>query len=1394
MKRTLCLLALAALTFSAVPVSAQQVGENINVLPIFPDPNDPEFFLKGDGYLQRQLEPTICASTRNPNNLIAFFNDYRAVDEPGGSIPNQNYAVAMAMTIMRTLMAAVLGPVFPTMPPPLPVAAAEAWVGMSRSYDGGLTWSGGFLPGAPFDGSPASLASPVYGLEAATDPVVVCGPCGKAYVIFVAFTRGGQSKIAVARYEDFNNVEGGDTWEYLGTTVLESGNNAEFGYFLDKPDLAVDVVRDESAGECAQRVMGTYTTFNGLTKEGKFQSKVNFAQSVDYGMTYSTTKINKTWGQGQGTSIAIDPRTGTPEKDYGPGTIYVTWRHFFDPDTILMTKSTDYGVKWSAPVSIIGSVPMAAYDQPTIPTDAFGDPAVYGEPATTTFRSNGFPTSVVDANGRLYVAWQERVDHLGNYQPVSGSGGSPRIVMLSTADGGANWENTDGLIGYRAAVDFGLRDKPFNVGLPGPWPVVPDGPQVMPELSFAGGNLMLAYYESRGLVDLIENPTPPFTPYRNGAEDIEYLYDLTGVVPGFISGYQRVLDLRAALLDPSDYGSLESSVQVSRYPIRVGADLSDGQQLVDVAPVNPPCSPDYDADPLYAGQILPPCVRQVNRANAPTSAAGTSAFIGDYTFLAPFLQFVPDQNEPSGWRWAAEPADLPSSGFHAIWADNRHLIPPVELDGNVFTEWLGFPNYDPPDSGQLSCQNAGSRNTDVLTSRVGAGLVLSAPINYKDVRFLPATFPFTVSNRTNQTRLYQVSIASNQDRASFASNPPGVFSGQVEIFPYSSASLVVYASPPGDVVPIRIEVTEIPPCVDTTCQVASITFNADLNIGVPVQAQGEDEFSQAAFEGDAFVFNSSGENAFVFNETEQTAFVFNPQLETAFVFNAFVFNAFVFNAFVFNTPPVEIIDTTWTISPGESTTASTFLAIPNIDNAEQFYDDYAFQMIIHKGSLHGGLNECGAVNVNEPQILSTISQPAGVDPENAFVFNPTPENAFVFNAFPENAFVFNSTFVMAPSDAPAASGTKSLTVSDTNDKTTKAPRATDEVYVTLRAFRVTPYPEETATTKALADEPLCKFETDEFIYNPAIDPPSLAVVATTCSDPNCVEFDAPDLWATGLHLDYGEFDGESSDILFADVGVNVEACQPFNLPVDGWLLTNRGTSAATAENRCLRHAVLLCDASVVTSAEREGADLPLDLSQCELLAPDTGATTADFSLDPGFSEPFPEFTGLVIREEIPSNEKYVVLAQDYLLEVSEVNEVNNTIVFPTTVNPYAGPTYGFEGSSEPLVYDGPEYVVNAGSTVPLTWQYLDPDTGEPIYSEWAEPVIRITPFDCATEEEAPELSFILDPGNSDYRYFNGSDSHRFNWQTKELEIGCFNIRVEARGMCQTDGPFPMRLQ
>jgi len=172
---------------------AQQAGENINVLPVVvpvDENNDgfvdnPDWYLQGDGFLQRQVEPTIAASTRNPDHLLSFFVDYRAVDVADDiGLGETVTQTAMAQTARAVLLepSGLAVPVIGIADLP-PIAAAEAWIGMSRSYDGGLTWSGAFLPGAPFDtGSP--LSTPVDGLEAASDPALVAGPCGKFYPAF----------------------------------------------------------------------------------------------------------------------------------------------------------------------------------------------------------------------------------------------------------------------------------------------------------------------------------------------------------------------------------------------------------------------------------------------------------------------------------------------------------------------------------------------------------------------------------------------------------------------------------------------------------------------------------------------------------------------------------------------------------------------------------------------------------------------------------------------------------------------------------------------------------------------------------------------------------------------------------------------------------------------------------------------------------------------------------------------------------------------------------------------------------------------------------------------------------------------------------------------------------
>ena len=105
-------------------------------------------FPDGDPYLQRQNEPNAAVSTRNPLHLLAGANDYRTVDLPGPFDPVRGFKMA-----------------------------ADAWVGLFKSVDGGKNWKSTLLPGFPQDVSPeAASRRRLKGREGATDPILRPAP------------------------------------------------------------------------------------------------------------------------------------------------------------------------------------------------------------------------------------------------------------------------------------------------------------------------------------------------------------------------------------------------------------------------------------------------------------------------------------------------------------------------------------------------------------------------------------------------------------------------------------------------------------------------------------------------------------------------------------------------------------------------------------------------------------------------------------------------------------------------------------------------------------------------------------------------------------------------------------------------------------------------------------------------------------------------------------------------------------------------------------------------------------------------------------------------------------------------------------------------------------------
>src|SRR5215831_14728426 len=248
----------------------------------------------GDPFLQRQNEPSMAVSSRNPFHLLAGANDYRTVDLPG--LPDDQ-------------------------------VPGDAWLGVFKSTNGGLSWFSTLIPGYPQDQTPDGQSSPIHGFAAAADPTVRPGTNGLFYFSGIAFNRGTNATggIFVARFIDNNNKENGDPFQYLSTYVIDTGNS---GQFIDKPWIAADTPL-AGAPQCtiptnppqsfpAGNVYIAYAVFPGSNND-----QIKFARSLDCGATWSKPyKVSESQQVNQGVSMALSPVTSSPGL---PHPIYLAW-------------------------------------------------------------------------------------------------------------------------------------------------------------------------------------------------------------------------------------------------------------------------------------------------------------------------------------------------------------------------------------------------------------------------------------------------------------------------------------------------------------------------------------------------------------------------------------------------------------------------------------------------------------------------------------------------------------------------------------------------------------------------------------------------------------------------------------------------------------------------------------------------------------------------------------------------------------------------------------------------------------------------------------------------------------------------------------------------------------
>jgi hypothetical protein len=686
------ILAACALMFAPTAL-AQVAGQNVNMVSGTQWPG-------GDPFLQRQNEPSMAVSTRNPMHLLAGANDYRTVD----------------LEIVLSEGA----------------ETGDSWLGLFKSFDGGLTWGSTLLPGCKYADPQCNDSGALHGIyDAGSDPVVRAGTNGMFYYAGLAFDRSSTSASAssvstifVARFNDLNNNENVDPIAYIDTHVVANGSS---GQFLDKPALAVDIPRS-GANTCsfnavepgvkdthgnpisvhqsfaAGNVYITYTDFLQGTKDNATPTRLMFTRSTDCGVTWSIPiQINSGTTTSQGSAIAVNALNGN---------VYVTWRQFKStgvPDAIMVAQSTNAGRSFSAPVRISTFTP---FDQGT---------------TGTSIRTNAYPSITTDMFGFVYVAFSAK---------GLVASGDARVVVAGSIDG-THWTPPI------------MVDNPSTNAQTNP---SGRGHQIMPAVTFANGRLTLLYYDLR--LDHYQNN---YTSNPNSPTGYSATLTPEGELPGkpasvftpFIDDLglslrRHTLDLRTLELGIFPTVTLGPSVLVSQYAY--GCCVNPG-------------SPDIEQF-------------KFNVPNLPIFSQGEVPFLGDYIDVVPSPAFVPNG---TSWAYNFKPSVNPQ--FHATWTDNRDVVPPA--DGN----WRNYTPAVPANARSVfdngaplpTCKTGqeGMRNQNIYTAQITGGLIAGAPGNSKplgNTTFNGKSVPF---QRAFAVEAQNVTSLPINVRFSIANQPAG---------------------------------------------------------------------------------------------------------------------------------------------------------------------------------------------------------------------------------------------------------------------------------------------------------------------------------------------------------------------------------------------------------------------------------------------------------------------------------------------------------------------------------------------------------------------------------------------------------------------------------------------
>lgn len=929
----------------------------------------------GDPYLQRQNEPSVAASTRNPLHLLAGANDYRTVDIPGSFDDGET---------------------------------GDAWLGVFKSFDGGERWQSTLLPGYPQDTTPEGMASPLKAYHAGADPVVRPGTNGLIYYSGLAFNRGegAPSAIFVSRFVDNNNKENGDPIAYLSTTIVASSTGASF---LDKPWMAVDVPRagarvcriqnvqappvvqsptprrgrendrrnddrDDKKGKdkkgkdkdkdqkgggqqprtVSQQILAgtmyvayaSITTTTNAAGVSDVTSKIMLSRSEDCGATWTKPqqisrpedKVN------QGATIAIDPRTGA---------VHVAWRQFglseTAPDAMMMTSSQGAGKAFDKPRRA-HQFPTGRRADQLLPklkrSHRMGDvhelvsikPFDSGT-AEDRFRTNAYPTMAIDDESRVYLAWTERGYGAARPDPTAGDA----RVVLATSKAGGPWTTPRPVDSYAAGTDL-------------------PGHQMMPSMTFAGGRLVIAYY------DLRQDVSRVFGAFVDENDAV------------YTSNKRHTIDLRAVQASKGDVPVFGESTMVSQYLMGNlrGQGTSQEKQL------------------------------QFNAPNLPLFQLGSVPFMGDYIDIAPAPAFV----QSASGQWTFNTASTTAPVFHAVWTDNRDVQKPRDGD---------WKNYTPPGAATCAPGQTGMRNQNVYSARLTMGLLAGSPGNTKPLDpSVPRAFVVFAQNTTYTTKNFRLTIAAQPvggqasfDQLGLATGSTLLTSVDVTVAPRSMVTRTVYATSSDPKTQVAVDVAEILAPQASAPISGGLASRVILNPDISNPDISNPDISNPDISNpdisNAEVYNPDISNPDISNPDISNPDISNPDISNPDISNVRVANPDISNPDISNpdisnpdisnpdisnpdisNPDISngtLTDVTWTITNTGNTTAAFNV---NLFLAQQAAaaGGIKTQLVVHKTYTTPISNGCDLGSQTQTVLVANVLNPTFKSAGDSTVFDP----------------------------------------------------------------------------------------------------------------------------------------------------------------------------------------------------------------------------------------------------------------------------------------------------------------------------------------------------------------------------------------------------------------------